>query len=55
MGMFGMQPAFGLKTLHIPDEVIATIETEDDLMKILGTENNVEEDIIEQEVLPTDD
>ena len=31
------------------------LETEDDLMKILGTENNVEEDIIEQEVLPTDD
>ena len=53
--MFGRQPAFDLKSLNIPDEVIATIETEEDLMKILGTENNVEEDIIEQEVLPTDD
>ena len=47
--------AFGLKSLNIPDEVIASIETEDDLMEVLGKENNVEEDIIEQEVLPTDD
>ena len=55
MAMFGRQPAFGLKSLNIPDEVIASIETEDDLMEVLGTENNVEEDIIEQEVPPTDD
>ena len=55
MVMFGRQPAFGLKSLNIPDEMIASIETEDDIMEALGTENNVEEDLVEQEVLPTDD
>ena len=55
MAMFGRQPAFGLKSVNIPDENIASIETEDDLMEALGTENNVEEYLVEQEVLPTDD
>ena len=55
MAMLGRQPVFGLKSLNIPDEMIASIETEDDLMEALGTENNVEDDLVEEEVLPTDD
>ena len=55
MAMFGRQPAFCLKSLNIPDEMIASIETEDDLMEALGSENNVEEGLFVQEDLPTED
>ena len=37
MSMFGRQPAFGLKSLNTPDEMIASIETEDGLMEAHGT------------------
>ena len=49
LAMFGRQPAFGLKGLSIPDEVIDTLETEDELIQALGQNNCAEE------MLPTDD
>ena len=39
MAMLGRQPVFGLKSLNMPDEVIASIEAEDVLMEV---DNHVE-------------
>ena len=39
VAMLDSQPIFGLKSLNIPDEVIASIEAEDVLMEV---DNNVE-------------
>ena len=47
--MLGRQPAFGLKVLSTPDEVIATLETEDELLNALCQKSSSEE------ILPTAD
>ena len=51
--MFGRQPAFCLKGLNIPDELIETFETQDELIAVLGKEHNPDEKVVE-EVLPSD-
>ena len=52
--MFGRQPAFCLKGLNIPDELIETFETQDELIAVVGKEHNLDEKVAEEKVLPSD-
>ena len=48
MALFGRQPVFGLKAFNLPEEIVDNLETEDELMEVLGqvveTETTEEEE-----------
>ena len=48
MALFGRQPAFGLKGLNLPDEVIDGMETEEQLIEALGLESSAEVEMEEE-------
>ena len=54
MALFGRQPAFGLKALNLPDEVIDGLETEEQLIEALGQESSAEksQEQVTEEVAP---
>ncbi|KAK9746947.1 hypothetical protein QE152_g5656 [Popillia japonica] len=49
--MFGIEPRVGLATSSLPLEIIATLETEEDLEKIIakGNQSNMHEDNTERD------